>query len=140
MTITGWDHYTLRCHDLGTSWRFYAYVLGLRVVERTGVQVPAAIVYLDDMMLIHLFQASAEQEAEFAELAPPEAKWATGRLHHVALQARDLPQIRQRLAENNIAFTERTLTAAGKHLVVFKDPDGVELELAFGLFEAVAPE
>ncbi len=138
MTITGWDHYTLRCRDLATSWRFYADVLGLRVVERGGMPVPAAIVYLDEMMLIHLFQASEEQQAEFAQLAPPDAKWATGRLHHVALQARGLPAIRQRLSDNGFAFTERTLTGAGKHLLVLKDPDGVEMELAFGLDEVAS--
>jgi catechol 2,3-dioxygenase-like lactoylglutathione lyase family enzyme len=135
LTITGWDHYTLRCASLDTSWKFYAEVLGLRVVERPGMPVPAAIAYLGDMMLIHLFQASAEQESEFAALPGPEAKWATGRLHHVALRCRDLPAMRSRLAAHGVAFTERTLQGAGKHLVICKDPDGVEMELAFGLDE-----
>jgi len=135
VTITGWDHYTLRCEDLSASWRFYAEVLGLRVVERPGMPVPAAIVYLGNMMLIHLFQATPEQEAAFAELPGPDARWATGRLHHVALQARGLSAIRERLQANGIAFTERTLTAAGKHLVLLKEPSGVEMELAFGLDE-----
>jgi catechol 2,3-dioxygenase-like lactoylglutathione lyase family enzyme len=138
LTITGWDHYTLRCNDLQASWRFYADVLGLRVAERPGMPVPAAIVYLGDMMLIHLFQATPEQEAEFAPLPGPEAKWATGRLHHVALQCRDLPGMRARLQQHGVGFTERTLTAASKHLVLLKDPSGVEMELAFSLEEVQA--
>lgn len=138
MTITGFDHFTIRCADLPASWRFYQDVLGLTVTERAGVNIPAAIVYLNDMMLVHLFQSSADLEAIFARLAPPDAEaaaWGTGRLHHVALQARGLAEIKQRLSAANIAFTERTLRAAAKHLVLLKDPDNVEIELAFALDE-----
>ena len=138
MTITGFDHYTIRCADLQAAWRFYADVLGLRVVERTGVNVPAAIVYLDQMMLIHLFQSGPELEAIFARLQPPDpeaAQWRTGRVHHIAYQARGLAEFRARLAQHGVAFTERTLRAASKHLVVLKDPDEVEIELSFTLDE-----
>ena len=51
-----------------------------------------------------------------------------------------IDHIRERLTQNGCAFTERTLTGAGKHLVLLKDPDGVEMELAFGLSEVVAPD
>ena len=138
MTIVAFDHLTLRCHDLQTSWRFYADVLGLRVTERGGVSIPAAIVFLDEQQLIHLFQATPDLQAIFERLAPPDpeaAAWGTGRLHHVALQASGLNDTRQRLEQAHIAFTERTLTAAGKHLVLLKDPDNLEIELAFGLHE-----
>src|SRR5216683_120192 len=83
MTIYAWDHYTIRCADLQASWRFYEQILGLRVTERPGMSMPAAIVYLDDMMLIHMFQAGQEQEAIFTRLKPPDAEsaqWATGRI------------------------------------------------------------
>jgi catechol 2,3-dioxygenase-like lactoylglutathione lyase family enzyme len=138
MTIYAWDHYTIRCADLQASWRFYEQILGMRVTERSGMSIPAAIVYLGDMMLIHLFQSTPELESIFARLEPPDAetaRWATGRIHHIAFQARDLPAIRERLTENNIAFTERTLAGAGKHLVVLRDPDKVEVELSFALQE-----
>ena len=35
LTITGWDHYTLRCASLADSWKFYSDVLGLRVSPST---------------------------------------------------------------------------------------------------------
>jgi catechol 2,3-dioxygenase-like lactoylglutathione lyase family enzyme len=140
MTITGFDHYTIRCADLQASWRFYADVLGLRVVERAGISIPAAIVYLDDMMLIHLFQSGDELEAIFARLQPPPgdpeaARWSTGRLQHNALQARGLPDMRQRLAHHGSAVTERTIAGQSKHLVVLRDPDNIEIELSFALQE-----
>jgi catechol 2,3-dioxygenase-like lactoylglutathione lyase family enzyme len=138
MTIDAFDHYTLRCADLQASWRFYEDVLGFRVTQRPGMSVPAAIVYLGDMMLIHLFQAAPEMEAIFARLRAPDAEaaqWGTGRLHHIAFQAHGLTEMRQRLTDSGIVFRELTLTAAAKHLVLLKDPDNVEIELAFGLQE-----
>jgi catechol 2,3-dioxygenase-like lactoylglutathione lyase family enzyme len=135
--IEAFDHYTLRCSDLQASWRFYADVLGFRVIEREGVTIPAAIVYLGEMMLIHLFQASDDMQAVFARLEPPDpeaAQWGTGRLHHIAFQASGLEEIRARLRAHGLAFTERTLPAI-KHLVLVKDPDNVEIELAFSLDE-----
>src|SRR4051794_2674518 len=110
MTITGFDHYTIRCADFQASWRFYAETLGLRVVDRPGLGVPAAIVYLDEMMLVHLFQSSPDLEAIFSRLVPPDAEaaqWGTGRIHHIAFQARDLPAFRSRLTEHGFAYTER---------------------------------
>jgi catechol 2,3-dioxygenase-like lactoylglutathione lyase family enzyme len=138
MTVEAFDHYTIRCADLQASWRFYADVLGFRVTERPGVSIPAAIVYLGDTMLIHLFQAGPDLEAIFARLKAPDAeaaRWGSGRLHHVAFRAQNLPAMRQLLAQHGIAFTERTLETQAKHLLVLKDPDNVEIELAFGLHE-----
>jgi catechol 2,3-dioxygenase-like lactoylglutathione lyase family enzyme len=136
VTIEAFDHYTLRCADLQASWRFYEDVLGLRVTQRPGMSIPAAIAYLGDMMLIHLFQAAPEMEVIFARLKPPDAEaaqWGTGRLHHIAFGARGLKAIRQRLTDNGTAFKELTLPAFSKHLVLLKDPDNVEIELAFTL-------
>jgi catechol 2,3-dioxygenase-like lactoylglutathione lyase family enzyme len=136
MPIDAFDHYTLRCADLQASWRFYADVLGFRVTQRPGMNIPAAIVYLGDMMLIHLFQAAPEMEVIFARLQAPDAeaaRWGTGRLHHIAFQAHGLAEMRQRLTGSGIAFTELTLPM--KHLVLLKDPDNVEIELAFELAE-----
>ena len=137
MPIEAFDHYTLRCADFQKSWRFYEDVLGLRVTERPGVNVPAAIVYLGDMMLIHMFQAAPEMEAIFARLKAPDAEaaqWGTGRLHHIAFGASGLKEMRQRLTDNGFPFRELTLPTI-KHLILVKDPDNVEIELAFGLQE-----
>jgi catechol 2,3-dioxygenase-like lactoylglutathione lyase family enzyme len=136
VTIEAFDHYTIRCADLQASWRFYEDVLGFRVIQRPGMDVPAAIVYLGEMMLVHMFQAGPDMEAIFARLQPPDAEaaqWGTGRVHHIAFQARGLAAMRQRLGDSGITFRELTLVAASKHLVLLKDPDNVEIELAFTL-------
>ena len=142
MTIVAFDHFTVRCNDLHASWKFYQDVLGLRVTEREGVNIPAAIVYMGDAMLVHLFQADHGQQAVFERLKVPDpeaAQWGTGRLHHIALQATGLPAIRQQLTAAGITFTERTLARLSKHLILVKDPDNVEIELSFALSEVDEP-
>ena len=139
MAIEGFDHYTVRAADLDVSRRFYGEVLGLEVTDRPGSTTPAALVFIGGQAMVHLFQADHDLQAIFARLEAPDdeaAGWATGRIHHIALRATGLASIRERLASAGIAFTERSIAAMDKHLIVLKDPDGVELELQFPLSEA----
>jgi catechol 2,3-dioxygenase-like lactoylglutathione lyase family enzyme len=138
MPVYGFDHYTVRCADLERARRFYGDVLGLEVTDRPGASIPAALVFISGQAMVHLFQAGLDLESIFSRLAPPDeeaANWATGRMHHIALLARGLAEMRSRLNAAGIPFTERTIEAAEKHLIVLKDPDGVELELQFALGE-----
>ncbi len=139
MTLNTFDHYTVRCADLQASWRFYADVLGLTVVERPGAAMPAAIVSIGDVQVVHMFQATPEQDAVFAKLAPIDAataEWRTGRLHHVGFWATGIAAFRTRLQQHSVAFRERTLL--DKHQFVFRDPDEIEIEVNFPLSELPA--
>src|SRR6266581_696751 len=99
--ITGFDHYTVRAADLQASWRFYEQVLGLRVDARPGMSMPAAIVSLDGVQLVHLFQTNAEEEEMLARqgsgVDPNMPGWRTGRLRHVGFWAHDFEGMRTRL-------------------------------------------
>lgn len=138
MPITGWDHYTVRCADLDASWAFYRDALGLRVEPREVASgVRAAIAYLDGEWLVHLFQATEEQDAIFGRMAPPDAEaaqWRTGRFHHIALWATSLPEMKTRLQQHGSAFRERAL--GERYQIHVNDPDGVEIELNFPISEA----
>lgn len=132
MTITAFDHYTVRCRDLTVSWRFYEQALGLRVEERLGASAPGARVYIGQLEVVNLFQASAEQEVIFALMAPTDAEvalWPTGRLQHVGFWGTGVEAMRARLAAETVEFRERTL--ADKHQFILRDPDGVEIEINF---------
>ncbi|MEK7215319.1 MAG: VOC family protein [Chloroflexota bacterium] len=136
MTITAFDHYTVRCRDLRASWLFYEQALGLRAEERLGASAPGARVYIGELEVVNLFQASPEQEAIFRRLVPPDdeaAQWPTGRLQHVGFWAKGVEALRTRLTANAVAFRERTL--ADKHQFFLHDPDGVEIEVNFPLSE-----
>lgn len=135
--ITGFDHVTIRATDLEKSWRFYEDVLGLSVVKREGASAPGAIASIGDVQVVHLFQASAEQEAIFAphaQLADPELPgWRTGRLQHVGFWARDLEGMRARFDGHGVPYRERQM--ADKRQLVVYDPDSIEIEINFPLLE-----
>jgi len=140
MCIEGFDHYTVRAKDYAATRRFYEETLGLHTEDRPGATMPAALVFIGGQAMVHLFQAGDDLEAIFGRLTPPDeeaAKWATGRMHHIALRATGLPEMRERLQAANVTFTERSIAAMDKHFIVCKDPDGVELEIQFALVEAV---
>lgn len=136
MGINAFDHYTVRCADLQAAWRFYEQVLGLTVVERPSMRSPAAIVSIGDVQVVHLFQATAEQDAVFARLAPTDdetAYWRTGRLHHVGFWATDFRAMKARFEAHGVPYREQTLP--DKHQLVVKDPDQIEIEFNFPLAE-----
>jgi catechol 2,3-dioxygenase-like lactoylglutathione lyase family enzyme len=136
MAINSFDHYTLRCADIDASWRFYEKALGLHVIEREYPGSKAAKVQIGDTDVVHMFQATSEQDAIFARMAPTDeetAAWRTGRIHHVEFWATDLAGARKRLNETGTPFSERTLP--DKHQISTRDPDGVAVGLNFPLSE-----
>ena len=138
MSITSFDHFTMRCADLDVAWAFYRDALGLRVEPREVASgVRAAIVHLDDRWLVHLFQATPEQETIFArnEAGRDESgKWRTGRMQHIALWASGLAEMRERLRKHGVQYEERLGPEWCR--VVLNDPDGIELEINFPATEA----
>ncbi len=136
MTINAFDHYTVRCAGLTVSWRFYEQALGLRVEQRLGASAPGARVFIGDLEVVNLFQASPEQEAIFRRIEPRDAEsaqWRTGRLQHVGFWAAGIEAMRARLAAHQVDFRERTLP--DKRQLLLHDPDGVEIEINFPLTE-----
>ena len=136
MPLTGYDHYTVRASNLDATWKFYADALGLRVTERAGFPVKAAIVWLGDDQVVHLFQALPEAEEVFARMAPKdkaEAEYPTGRIQHVEFWAEGLKEMRDRIAAAGFEYAERTLP--DKHQVTTADPDGIRIGLNFPLAE-----
>lgn len=138
MAITTFDHYTIRCANLETSRAFYRDALGLRVEPRPLPSgIPAAIGYLESEWLVHLFQATPEQDTIFSRMQPADdetAQWRTGRLHHIAVRATGLAEMRARLQQFGVTFRERPL--GERHLIILNDPDGTELEIQFPGSEA----
>ena len=134
MPLTGYDHYTVRCSNIGATWRFYQDALGLRVTDRPGFPVRAAIVWLGENQVVHLFQSQPEAEEALTRLAPSDSEYPTGRILHVEFWAEGLADMRKQLASAGVQFAERTL--ADKHQVTMTDPDGIPIGLNFPLSEA----
>ncbi|HEY7467685.1 MAG TPA: VOC family protein [Dehalococcoidia bacterium] len=139
MSIETWDHYTLSCSDLDATWRFYQDALGLRVTERTGFPIKAAIVWLGNTQIVHMFQSRPEANEVFARIKPQDddsKAFPTGRILHVEFWARDLVGMRKQLTGAGVEFAERTLP--DKHQLTMEDPDGIHVGLNFPLEEIQA--
>jgi catechol 2,3-dioxygenase-like lactoylglutathione lyase family enzyme len=136
LAIEAFDHYTIRCRDLDSTSRFYEQALGLSVRPRLDRPIPGAVVSIGDVEVVHLFQATPEQQAVFTRMDPSDeatASWRTGRLHHVEFWAKGLSQVKERLAAAGVTFSERTLP--DKHQLSLRDPDEVQIGLNFPLGE-----
>jgi catechol 2,3-dioxygenase-like lactoylglutathione lyase family enzyme len=139
MTIEAFDHYTIRANDLEATWRFYAEVLGFRVEQRANFPGKAAVVWIGDSQVVHVFQASDEMQAVFARLAAPDEatrQWRTGRLQHVGFWATDHWAMKSRFDRHGVPYRESTLP--DKHQLVVHDPDEIEIEINFPLAELTA--
>jgi catechol 2,3-dioxygenase-like lactoylglutathione lyase family enzyme len=136
LAIESFDHYTIRCKDLDTTSRFYEQALGLNVRPRLDRPIPGAVVSIGALEVVHLFQATAEQDSVFARMEPSDegtAAWRTGRLHHVEFWAKGLAESRERLSAAGVTFSERTLP--DKHQISVRDPDEVQIGLNFPIGE-----
>jgi catechol 2,3-dioxygenase-like lactoylglutathione lyase family enzyme len=136
MSLTAFDHYTLSCSDVDATWRFYEEALGLKVTDRPGFPVKAAIVWIGDTQVVHMFQARPEADAIFDRIKPRDddsKQYPTGRILHVEFWAQDLVGMRSRLDSAGVEYAERTLP--DKHQVTMEDPDGIHVGLNFPLAE-----
>ena len=76
---------------------------------------------------------------------PPEGEnvpeiGARGRMDHVAFDCRDPDAMEARLAARGIPYLRRETRVPGLTQIVLKDPNGINLELAFGTERALDPD
>lgn len=124
MQLTGIAHTALTVRDLERSKEWYGKVLGWHpVMEGTGDGVTFGVGELPGGMLVGL----REYEASSADTFDPRRIG----LDHLAFQAAseaELAQWEQHFADLTVTFT-RTETTPFGHVLNFKDPDGIALEI-----------
>jgi catechol 2,3-dioxygenase-like lactoylglutathione lyase family enzyme len=64
---------------------------------------------------------------------------ARGRMDHVAFDCRDPDAMEARLGQAGVPYLRRETRVAGLTQIVLKDPNGINLELAFGTENALDP-
>ncbi|HAF44919.1 MAG: glyoxalase [Sideroxydans sp. GWF2_59_14] len=117
--ISGIHHATFLSSDLPRSRAFYEGVLGLRLAENRpqmsfdGVWYDIALNQQIHLMLLPDPAAGVHRPAH------------GGRDRHVALGVNDLAQLRRRLDEVGIAYTQ---SQSGRNALFCRDPDGNALE------------
>ena len=113
-------HVAINVRDLKRSIDFYARVLGLNPVRRTGFRQVLA----RGAVAVHLFQAPEPATAEAAR------NWRQIGLQHVAFMTpdADLDAIKDRLMHHGVD-TDGPVTDADGRGLYLRDPDGIVIEL-----------
>ena len=126
MNINAVDHIAINTVDIEESVRFYSDVMGFKLVKRVpnGDNI---LVYLkiNDNITLELFDW--KKEIQYYEL--PENCSGTV---HIALGVDGIHEWYEHLKKHNVEFTLPlcALNHLGKNVLLFKDPNGVIIELS----------
>jgi catechol 2,3-dioxygenase-like lactoylglutathione lyase family enzyme len=129
MTISGLNHYTLRCApgDLPELVDFYAKVLHLEPGARPAMPRPGFWLYAGGQPIVHLYAS-----VDVRDWGP------TGGLDHISFRAHGLEETRKALQRDGFAFDEFPLPGTAIHQIFLRDPTGLKIELTFDLDEETA--
>ncbi len=111
-------HVSFGVKDLAASKRFFGGALGLEEIERPNFSFSGAWYQLADRQL-HLI------EQDVVKRETPER---VGRCDHVALEVKDIEQVKQALSAAGIDYGEGGNHALGMDQVFCRDPDGHTIE------------
>ena len=138
MSVTNFDHYTIRARDVDVSARFYNEIMGFRIEALNGFDFPFRLLLLGEQALVHLLGAGAELDKFLERYAPSHESGVartTGNMEHVAFNATDIKDFINRIKAAKIHYVQRTLVDYGVAQLLFNDPDGIEIEVNFSLKE-----
>jgi catechol 2,3-dioxygenase-like lactoylglutathione lyase family enzyme len=128
MQIKALFHVAIKTSDLDRTRRFYADVLGLRVVKRPAFDFPGVWLAApgdEDRPLIHVYAGDAAREADGA--------FATGSgvVDHISVLAAGFHRYRDKLARLGLNWRENVLPEVGLWQIFVHDPNQVMIELTF---------
>jgi len=126
MSISGLNHYTIRCApgDLPELVDFYSGVLQLEAGERPTMPRPGFWLYAGGAPIVHLYASLDARD------------WGpTGGLDHISFRTHGLEATRARLKDLGTAFDEFPLPGTPIHQIFLRDPTGLKIELTFDLDE-----
>jgi catechol 2,3-dioxygenase-like lactoylglutathione lyase family enzyme len=141
MSVDSLNHYTIRPTDLEATRNFYVDVLGLEVGARPPFPFPGYWLYCGGIPTVHLIGTMPEgQKAVREYLGDRNAgkDKGTGNLDHIAFIASKLPDMKQRLAKQKIAYEERVVPMLGQIQLFLEDPNGIMVELNFPASESAS--
>ena len=112
-------HASFLIGDLDTSLAFYTGILGLELdISRPAMSYPGAWLKLGERQQLHLLRLPNPDPASRPEHG--------GHDRHVALQVDSIDELKKRLTENEVFFSQ---SQSRPHVIFFRDPDNNTLEL-----------
>ncbi len=144
MPIGKLDHFSIRTLDIDASRRFYTEVMGFKEGFRPPFKFPGLwlyndVPYPDSYGVVHIIGIDLNDPAGLKEYLGDrdlESLKGTGTVDHMAFNATNLADMRERLKRHDVAYRERTVPSLGIHQVFFEDPSSVTIELNFPAAEA----
>jgi catechol 2,3-dioxygenase-like lactoylglutathione lyase family enzyme len=141
MSITMFDHYTLRSADVDLTADFYNKVMGFRVERLDAFDFPMRLLFLGEQAIVHLLGSGQALDEFLARSAPSYSggvERKTGNMEHVAFNGTGLREFKDKLDVAGVRYVQRSLDDYGVAQFLFDDPDGVEIEVNFPLSELKA--
>jgi catechol 2,3-dioxygenase-like lactoylglutathione lyase family enzyme len=125
MALVELNHYAIRLQPsaVDATAAFYTDILGLTVGYRPPFTFPGAWLYCGKTAVVHLIGRG--------EAGEPEGAMPTGKLDHIAFNARGIEAMRAKLKAHGVSFTERTVPAMNLQQVFVRDPNGILIELNY---------
>jgi catechol 2,3-dioxygenase-like lactoylglutathione lyase family enzyme len=132
MPVTELNHYFIRANDLEMSKDFYVDVLGLEVMPRPDFPFPGYWLGANGKVQVHMGPHGIPN-ANLYYVGTPEnaATDQSGVVDHIAFLATEPQAFTQRLEAMAIGFRPRYLREFKLYQLLFKDPNGLTIELNF---------
>ena len=122
MALVGLSHYAIRLapETVEKTAAFYVNVLGLKRGYRPPFNFPGAWLYAGDSAVVHLIGGP-----------DPDRPADTGRLDHIAFDAKSIAEMRAHLSARGVAFEERKVPDSDLRQLFVRDPNGIRIELNY---------
>lgn len=132
MPLLRMEHYLVLCDDIEDTKDFYCNVLGMTVGFRPKLDFPGYWLYVGETPCIHIaeWQTYAVWTKEVG-IPVSTRQEGTGPVDHIAFNASDYDEIRGRLQERGVEWSQNSLDDIGLKQLFIYDPNGVAIELNF---------
>ena len=132
MPLTRLEHYLVLSDDIDRTRDFYRDVLGMTEGFRPDLDFLGYWLYLGDTPCIHIGDWATYAVWTKQVGIPISARApATGPVDHIAFNATGFEEMRARILERGLPFSENSLDEIGMRQIFTRDPNGVPIEINF---------
>ncbi len=140
MAVTELNHYFVRSNDLERSRRFYCDVLGFQVMPRPDFPFPGHWLGVNGKVQVHLgTHGVPNSQLYYLGSSERSATDNSGVVDHICFLADEPEAFLRRLEALGLAVRRRYFSEFQLYQLLFKDPDGLTIELNFNGISADSP-
>ena len=132
MPLTRLEHYLVLSDDIQKTRDFYCNVLGMTEGFRPELDFPGYWLYVGDTPCIHIGEwATYSVWTKKVGIPISPRAPATGPVDHIAFNGTGFDEVRARLTQHGLTFSENSLDEIGMRQLFTRDPNGVPIEINF---------